>query len=110
MKKSAIAAAAVLGLVLSVGATAPAHADSWLYPGGVYCSGPTARTWSSSTGGTSAQHRAEGYGGYYYKSWGTYWWWASFQGDWGWHDILSSRVGITGSGTLHEGAVSCSPI
>lgn len=107
---SLVGIAIVLGLVASVGVASPALADSWRYPGGVSCTGYTARTWSQSVNGTQAQHRAEGYLGYYYKNWGTYWWTASYQGDWGYKTILSSRVGVTGNGTVYQGAVTCSPI
>jgi hypothetical protein len=103
-----IIAATAAGILLCGVSTSPAFADTWAYPGGVYCSQQTATTASYTTFGASVQHRAQGYGGYYYASWAAGFWPSRITHNWGWYDILSSRVGTTGDGgQVHQWAIRC---
>ncbi len=109
MKKARLGIAALVGCGLALAAvTAPAHADTWAYPGGVRCTAQTALTASNTANGSGTQHRAEGYSGYYYASWGSTWWTQYREKNWGWYDILSSRLGTTGTGgTVSTAVVGC---
>lgn len=109
MKRSKLGIAVAIGAALAVGiVTGPAHADTWAYPGGANCTQQTAFTASNTANGSGTQHRAEGYSGYYYASWGSTWYTQYRQKNWGWNTILSSRVGTTGSGgSISTAAVGC---
>jgi hypothetical protein len=91
--------------IFVAGLAPSAHADTWVYPGGVSCADRTALTASNTSNGTLTEHRAEGYGGYYYASWAATWWTQYREKQWEWYDILSSRIGTTGNGGVISTAV-----
>lgn len=104
-------AAAGIAAALVVGAAIPAHAATWAYPGAVYCSAQNAKTSTridASWHTGAIQHRAQGYGGYYYADFGGAFARSTDTKNWGWNDILSTRLGAVESGrTIVWATVSC---
>lgn len=100
-----------LSIALAVGGVAtPAAAEPYDYPGGVRCSTFSAATESLTEGslfGGSVQHRAQGYSGYHYASWPAHYWMTPYKKNWGWKEILGTRLGLTNGGTIIATYVHC---
>jgi hypothetical protein len=65
IRRKYIALAIVVGFFIGTAGASPAFADSWKYPGGASCTKQKVLTYSDSAGGTTIQHRAAGYSGYW---------------------------------------------
>ena len=108
LRSLAIGVAATVALTLGTGVLPAAAATS--YPGAAYCSTNNASTLSTTAGfDHSVGHRAEGYAGYYYATFSVVWY-SSVKTkikNWGFKDILSSRITTTQDATIQRASVGC---